>query len=401
MLAWLAAAEFLAMTMWFSATAAAPGLRREFGVAEGAAAWLTMAVQAGFVVGALVSALVNLADIVPPRRLFAAGAVAGALANLAVTFSTNAPAAVWWRFVTGAALASVYPPGMKIAAGWFLAGRGTALGIVVAALTAGSAFPHLLAALSLVIAWRWLVGWSSICAVIAAGIILTRVQDGPYVSTTAPFDPRAILLVFRNRAARLATFGYLGHMWELYAMWTWMAVFAGRSLAAAGTSSAVTRGSLAAFVAIALGALGCGGAGLIADRVGKARVASWAMIVSGACSVVAGLVFAAPPAVLFALAAIWGISIVADSALFSALVTEHCPPHHVGTALTIQMCSGFLLTMISIRLIPAIAEFAGWRWAFLVLAPGPLIGAWVMLRLQRDERVESVEETPTSLEGTT
>ena len=380
MLLLVAAGQFFGLTLWFSATAAAPALAREFAITGAGVAWLTMAVQAGFVAGTLLSALFNLPDVVNARRLFAAGCLAGALANAAITLAATPALIIALRVATGVALACVYPPGLKIAAGWFLDRRGTALGIVVGALTIGSAFPHLITWATAGVSWRTLMICSSVLATIGAGLVGFTVKDGPHVSASAPFDPHAVGIVLRNREVRLATLGYLGHMWELYAMWTWIPAFATASILASG-NDAGRQGSLIAFVAIASGAFGCVLAGIGADAVGKARVAGGAMIVSGTCALLAGLSFGGPPILLMALAVVWGFSIVADSAQFSALVAQFSPRTHVGTALTLQTCVGFLLTMISMRLLPAVAGFAGWKWAFLILVPGPFLGALAMRRL--------------------
>ena len=380
MLALVALGQFLGMTLWFSATAASPEIAAEFGITGTGTAWLTMAVQGGFVAGTLASASLNLADVLNARRLFASGCIAGAAANAAITIADSDAAVIALRFATGAALACVYPPGLKIAAGWFLDRRGTALGIVVGALTIGSAFPHLLAWAAADVPWRGLMWISSACAAAGGAIVAFGVRDGPYVSASATFDAHAIGHVLRNRGTRLATLGYLGHMWELYAMWTWMPAFAGASIAAAGSASA-RLGSLVAFVAIASGAVGCVLAGQWADAWGKARIAGLAMAASGGCSLVSGAVFSQPLPVLLTFAVVWGFAVVADSAQFSALVAEFSPRTHVGTALTLQTCLGFLLTMVSVRLLPAVAAASGWQWAFLLLVPGPLLGALAMRRL--------------------
>jgi MFS family permease len=383
MLALVAAGQFLGMTLWFSATAAAPALASEFSIRGGGLAWLTMAVQGGFVAGTLASALWNIADVVNARRLFAFGCAAGALANAAIPFAPSAGVVIALRVATGIALAFVYPPGLKITAAWFLERRGTALGVVVAALTMGSAFPHLLAWAAPDVPWRVLMWISSTLAVLGGALVAFTVRDGPYVSASAPFDPHAVRQVVRNRGLQLATLGYVGHMWELYAMWAWMPAFAAASLAAAG-DRAGRHASLVAFVAIASGAVGCVLAGRWADLWGKARIAGGAMMTSGACALVAGLAFGAPLPLLLLFAGVWGFSIVADSAQFSALVSELSPRTQVGTALTLQVCLGFLLTMISMRLVPVVAAAIGWRWTFLVLVPGPLLGAAAMERLRRE-----------------
>ncbi len=382
MLLIVAIAQFLGMTLWFSGTASAAAIAAEMGLTRSGTAWLTMAVQGGFVLGTLTSALLNLADVLNARRLFAIGCAAGALANAAVPFASGAPSLIALRFATGFALACVYPPGLKIAAGWFLERRGAALGAVVGALTIGSAFPHLLAWGATGVPWRVLMWIASVLAVAGGCLVWLAVEDGPYVTASAPFDPHAAAGILRNRGVRVATLGYLGHMWELYAMWTWIPAFAAASIAATGTAAGRT-GSLVAFAAIASGAVGCVVAGRWADDWGKARIAGLAMVVSAACSLSAGFVFGRPAPVLFAFAVVWGFSVVADSAQFSALVSEFSPRTHVGTALTLQTSAGFLLTMISMRVLPAVAAAAGWQWAFLLLAPGPILGALAMRRLAR------------------
>jgi MFS family permease len=376
MLLLVAGAEILGMTLWFSATAAAPQIAQEFSLDAGWRAWLTMAVQAGFVAGTLVTALTNAADAINARRLFAAGCVIGAVCNGAIAVAPGIGAILVLRFCTGAALAWVYPPGMKIAAGWFRERRGTALGILVGAVGLGSAFPHLVAWLGTGLPWRALIGASSVLAVSGAAIVALAVKDGPHVSASAPFDRHALRVVLSNRGTRLAMLGYFGHMWELYAMWTWIAAFAAASL-----GSAAATGSAVAFIAIATGAAGCVAGGFWADRWGKAWVAGAAMLASAACALASPLFYGAPLAALLVLAVVWGFTVVADSAQFSALVTEHTPRTHVGTALTLQTSAGFLLTMVSMRLVPPITELAGWQWAFVFLVPGPLLGALAMRRL--------------------
>ena len=381
MLSLVALALFLGMTLWFSATAASPRIAAEFSLTESSTAWLTMAVQGGFVIGTLISALLNLADVVNARRLFAAGCALGAMANASIAYANDTTTIIGLRWCTGAALACVYPPGMKLAAGWFLERRGTALGILVGAVGLGSAFPHLLAWTAADVSWRTLMVSSSLLALCGGAIVGLFVKDGPHVAPSAPFDAHAVGAVIRNRAVRLSTFGYLGHMWELYAMWTWMPAFAAASLHAGGYPSAGTA-SLIAFAAIASGAAGCVLAGIWADRWGKARIARLALLTSAFCSGAAGIFYGAPIAALLLLAIVWGFSIVADSAQFSTLVTEHSARTHVGTALTLQICAGFLLTMVSMRAVPLLAASFGWQWVFLLLVPGPLLGAWAMRRLE-------------------
>jgi MFS family permease len=381
MLGVVSLAQFLGMTLWFSATAVTPLLVYEFNISESQAAWLTMAVQAGFVAGTLISAVSNIADVLNSRKLMFAGSLVGAAANAAVLIAPNGATVIALRFITGAALALVYPPAMKIAAGWFRDGRGLALGFVIGALTLGKAFPHLLTAV-FGADWRRPMLLASALSVVGGVLVLTIVRDGPHVAATAPFDPHAIRRVLAIRGARLAMLGYLGHMWELYAMWTWVVVFAWTSLNASGVRDVQAAGSLAAFLAIGSGAVGCVLAGYIADRAGKARVAMWAMLGSATCAVLTVVVFGGSPFWLYALIMVWGFAVVADSAQFSALVSEYAPRELVGTALTLQTCAGFLLTMVTIELLPRVAEYTSWQWASLLLVPGPLLGAVAMARLK-------------------
>ena len=380
-LALLGAAELLGMSLWFSASAVAPALSAEWRLSESQAGWLTLAVQLGFVAGTLLSALLNLPDVISSRRLFAVSAFAGAVANAAFgLFASDFSTGVTLRFVVGVCLAGVYPPGMKLMATWFRRGRGTALGVLVGALTLGKASPYLVNAVGSA-DWRANVLFVSCLAAAGGLLVLLFVGEGPHAAAAARFDLKQVARVFSNRGVRLANFGYFGHMWELYAMWTWAPVMIRASLAERGGGAAFAEA--ASFLVIGAGALGCVAAGLLADRVGRTAVTSAAMVVSGACCLCVGFLFGAHPALLLAVAAVWGASVVADSAQFSACVTELGDLRYMGTALTMQTCCGFLLTTVSIKLVPLLAAHLGWRWAFAALAPGPAFGVASMLRLRR------------------
>ena len=382
MLALVGLAELLGMAPWFSASAVSSSIVAEYHLTTAQAAWLTMAVQGGFVAGTLVAALFNLSDLVNPRWVFGIGCFGAAAANALVTAAPSPVEAVSWRFATGTALALVYPQGMKIVAGWFSTRRGAALGILVASLTLGKAVPYLLAALSGG-AWRSTMQLASVLAAAGGVVAILTIKDGPLATTAAVFDPRAAFRVFTRRGTRLGVLGYLGHVWELYAMWTGVGVYVTAALMTRGTESAGRLGSLAAFVAIGAGALGAAAAGFFADKRGRANVAAWAMMTSATCCALTVPAFHAPFGVLLLLVAVWGFSVVADSAQFSAIVSETTDDEYLGTALTVQTCLGFLLTMVSIRLTSAAAEWAGWQWAFLLILPGPLLGVQAMLALMK------------------
>jgi len=384
-LAALAMAELLAMAPWFSASAVAPTLVRLWRLAGTGAAWLTISVQLGFVVGAVTSAALTLADRWSARRLVAGAAALAGLATFGVAVAPGPRVAIALRFATGAALAGVYPPGMKIAAGWFREARGWAIGIVVGALTVGSAAPHLVRALVPAEHWRAVLEVAGGSALAGALLVLRVPGDGPYAAPSPAFDWTAAPRILKDRAVLLANCGYLGHMWELYAMWTWLAVFVTQSERARLGSHAVagTAPALVTFVVVASGAVGCWLAGAGADRWGRTRITSAAMTVSGCCALMVGTLFGKPLALLAPLLVVWGVTIVADSAQFSAAVSELAPREYVGTALTLQTSLGFLLTCVTIYVLPAVAARWGWRWSMAVLAPGPALGVVAMLALRR------------------
>jgi len=369
------------MALWFSGSAVVPALSLEWQLSPSQVSWLANAVQLGFVAGTLLSATLNLPDIISTRHLFAVSSFLGAVINGIFGYLVeDAGTAIVLRFLTGICLAGVYPPGMKIMATWFRERRGMALGFLVGALTMGKATPYLVNAVGSA-NWRANVLFVSLLAVIGGLVVLLFVSDGPFALPPAKFDITQIVRVFSNRGVRLASFGYFGHMWELYGMWIWVPVMIRASLASRGGDARLAE--LGSFLVIGAGAIGCVVAGLIADRVGRTLVTSAAMAISGTCCLMIGLLYGGNPALLLFVAAIWGATVVADSAQFSSCVTELGDPQYIGTALTIQMCIGFLLTTISIELIPkAVAQYT-WSYAFMILAPGPFLGVIAMLRLRQ------------------
>ncbi|KAF0249761.1 MAG: major facilitator superfamily protein [bacterium] len=376
----LSIAELLGMTLWFSSAAMLPALQVEWNLSQSSATWLTLAVQLGFVVGTLFSAIFNLPDIINTRRFLVISALLGALFNLALAlFATSADLAIILRFLTGICLAGVYPPAMKIMATWFRYGRGLAIGVLIGALTLGKAFPYLINVIGFT-SWRYNSFLVSICAVVAAAIVFFFVKDGPYSLPAAKFDFKQVKKIISNPGVRLANLGYLGHMWELYAMWTWFPVMLRASFKQ--QSAAPILAEVGSFLVIGAGVLGCIFAGLLADRLGRTVITSAAMIISGACSLTIGLLYDANPIFLLVLAVIWGASVVADSAQFSTCITELGEAQYIGTALTLQTCLGFLLTMVSIKLIPILVDSIGWKYAFMILAIGPIFGTISMLYLR-------------------
>jgi MFS family permease len=376
----LALAMLLAMTTWFSATAVLPELRATWALTTSQASFLTIAVQVGFVVGALVSAFFNLADIIPARTLMLLGALGAAAVNLLLVWVHSVGPAIGLRFLTGAFLAGVYPPGLKAMSTWFRAGRGVALGVMVGALTLGSAAPQFLNGIGGA-NWRTVIVATSALTVLGGLTAQYLVTDGPFPFPKAIFDPRQTASVIRNRAVRLALIGYFGHSWELYAMWVWIFAFSSAAFTVHGATDPTRDAAFAAFAIIGSGALGCWVGGILGDRWGRTRLTRLAMALSGTCCVLIGPVAHLGLAPMIALAVLWGFWVVADSAQFSSIVTETSEQSYVGTAVTLQLATGFTLTVITIWLIPVVQQVVGWTWAFAVLAPGPLLGVLAMTRL--------------------
>jgi MFS family permease len=375
----------LAFAPWFSASAVGPLLERAWHPSGLQLPLLTVAVQLGFAAAAIVLALSGAADVISGPRLFLVGALVAALGNLGFAALASDPvSALPWRALTGAGLAAVYPVAVKMLSGWFRRERGLAVGVLIGALTVGSALPHLVRAVGATngLAWEPTVAAASAIAVLGGLLVGFGGRSGPFEVTASRFSPAAAIRAFREPSVRLANLGYLGHMWELYAMWTWVPAFVAASFAAAGTTDPATAAA-ASFAVVASGGLGCVVAGVLADRFGRTSLTIVAMAGSGGSAVAIGFLFGSAPAAVLALAIVWGITVVADSAQFSAAVSELAPPGTAGSALSLQLAGGFILTGITILGLGLLAPTGdGWRLAFILLAAGPAVGIAAMARLR-------------------
>jgi len=374
----------LSLTTWFSATAVLPDIVSALDLTPATAGWLTNAVQVGFVVGALTSSLLSISDIWPLTRLIPGACFAAAVFNAALLIAPTPETALALRFATGAALALIYPPAMKFIATWFQKGRGLAMGAMVGALTLGSASPHLVRAMGQGLDWQLVILASSAASLVAGLIFAFAVREGPFAFARATVDLRQVAAILRDRPVMLANVGYFGHMWELYAMWGWFLAFA---TAAQMDGLALLNVSLLTFVVIAMGTPGSIACGLLADRIGRCYATSLMMATSALCALLIGFTFDGPIWLFYMVAMLWGFAIVADSAQFSAAVTELSDPTRVGSSLALQMGVGFALTILVIWLTPLfVIHLGGWQWSFLLLVPGPVVGIIAMLILRRHPR---------------
>ncbi len=388
MLALIAVAELLGMSVWFAANAVAPQFAARWLLSASDTGWLSTVVQLGFVAGTAGAAVLNLADTLPSRWYFTGAAMAAAASNGALLIVPSYRWALVCRFLTGVCLAGVYPPAMKMAATWFRDRRGLAIGIVVGALTIGKAVPYLVHAFPGA-GIGPVVACASAATLVAALLIAAAYHDGPTPFPRRPFTLSLVGTVLRDRQYRQVLGGYSGHMLELYACWVWIPAFLAASAAARGhdatSSSAWVNGM--SFVVLAAGAVGCVIGGELADRTGPVKLVVAAMFVSGTCALLTPLVFGGPPSLIVLLLLVWSMSVIADSAQFSALVTRVVPAHATGTALTLQTSIGFLLTTITIQLVPVVVGLVGWRFAFPMLAVGPALGIAAIRTLRPDSPV--------------
>lgn len=363
----IVASQFAGASVWFAGNAVLADLQRQWGLPAEALGYTTSAVQLGFIAGTLAFAFFAVADRHSPRLVFLLCALAAAAANASILAAGGSLAGLLaLRFATGFFLAGIYPVGMKIASGWYQKDLGNALGFLVGALVAGTAFPHLLRGLGQSLPWQHVLVGASGVAALGGLVMFALVPDGPHLAKGARFDPRALAAVFRVRAFRASAFGYFGHMWELYAFWA----FVPWLLAARGVADV----PLWSFAVIAVGALGCIGGGLVSLRRGSAPVAFAQLSASGLCCLASPLAYFAPVPVFLAFLLFWGVVVVGDSPQFSALNAQSAPRERVGSALTIANCIGFGITIFSIELLNAASRAIAPQWLFLLLVPGPILG---------------------------
>ena len=379
-----------ALGTWFSATVILPELTLRTQLGESQQVWLTNAVQLGFVLGAVLIAFFNISDSMSLTVLIALSCTLAALANLLLLWTDTPFGSITLRLITGAALSGVYPPVVKLIATWFQKGRGIAMGIIIGALTVGSAMPHLFRAIAAEANWMFVIWASSLTTFLAGLIFLFFMSEGPFAFARTRFDPLQIIQVLRSKPLTLVNIGYVGYLWELYAMWAWILTFARFSEQSFEVFPFGTPEYFSFFI-ISVGAIGCVIAGRLSDVYGRCYTTAILMLVSGVCAFSIGFLVDISPLLFTAVALLWGMTIVADSGQFSTAVTELSEPHLVGTALTFQMALGFGVTVIAVWLVPIAAQWLGsFRWAFLFLVPGPFIGAIAMLSLRQQPEAEKL-----------
>ncbi|NLY80726.1 MAG: MFS transporter [Lysinibacillus sp.] len=385
-LAWIGFSVLCALSLWFSASVIAPQLMIVWNIHSSSEAWLSASVPIGFVIGAFFSSFLGIADRYNPRKIFAVSAFLGAIFNALLILVDNAFFGILLRILTGIILAGVYPIAVKILSQWFPKNRGVAIGILIAALTLGSSLPHFVLMFFSSLNWKFVIICSSMLALLSAFIGTFILEDAPGQAKKSSFSLKLISKVIRSKPVMLANYGYFGHMWELYAMWTWIPAFLTASFSITLPETPYWFIALSSFISIGIaGGIGCVIGGIISDKLGRSNLTIVSMFISAICSIFIGFTFGQSIWLTLIISMIWGMSVISDSAQFSAAVSEVAEEDFVGTALTFQMCIGFLITICSINLIPIIQRFVGWEWVFSILAIGPILGIISMMKFKRYE----------------
>lgn len=363
---------------WFSATAVIGQAYPVWHIGQSNSAWLTVGVQWGFAGAAVIASILRITDVLSPPRLILICSAGAAVANLSLLYIHSPGSAIIARVLTGAFAAGIYPPWVKLISTWYRAGRGMAVGVLVGALSVGQGLPYLVNALG-GLNWHTVIVVTSIATILGGVVTRVFIPEGPYQFSQGRFDIRQVGRILRDKKTRLVAFGYIGHMWELYAALTWFLPFASYAMLQYGVHNPVVPLYMT-FAVFVIGGVATWTCGILGDRLGREEVAIAMMALSATCSLLIGPATALPWLVLAAVAIIWGYSIIGDSVQFSVLATEYAPSDSVGTALTLQMAAGFALSGFTIWLIPIIQSAVGWRWTFAVLAAGPLAGLTAMRR---------------------
>ena len=364
--------QFTGTSLWFAGNAVLGDLQRQWQLGHAALSYMTSSVQLGFIAGTLLFAFFTISDRFSPRIVFFICSLLGALSNLGIYETANGLASLLvLRFSTGFFLAGIYPVGMKIAAGWYRKGLGEALGYLVGALVVGTAFPHLLKSTGRSFPWEYVILSISGISILGGLLMLLLVPDGPYAVKGTKFNSKAFATIFRSRDLRSASFGYFGHMWELYTLWAFFPVLIKAYGAAARQPLNIPFWS---FWVIAVGCLGCIGGGILSYKLGSPSIAFFQLLASGICCLLSPFFFHAPPGIFLGFLIFWGIVVVGDSPQFSALTAQTAPRELVGSALTIVTSIGFFITIISIQFTNYLTDLITPQYIFLFLVAGPIFG---------------------------
>lgn len=371
-------AQFLCTSLWFAGNAVMPGLTAAAGLHASQLGWVTSSVQIGFIAGTIVYAIFMFADRYPAARVFLLSALGGAIFNAFLGTADSFALVVSYRFATGFFLAGIYPVGMKIASDYYLEGLGRSLGYLVGALVLGTALPHLLATLDLGFSWQMVIYCTSVLAAVGGMAIFILVPEGPFRSKGQQVNFTSSMQAFRHPRFRAASFGYFGHMWELYAFWAFLPVILEHYKSYRVVEFATPAW---AFVIIGVGSLSCVWGGYLSQRFGEAKIATLALGLSGSCCLLSPLMFWMPLPIFLVFLIIWGMAVIADSPLFSSLVAKNALPELKGTALTVVTCIGFSITVLSIQGIALLVDLSLIHQSLMLLAIGPIFGVWSLRKL--------------------